>query len=43
MIVSATIILTLDLGHRVAKPVVHHEAQSESLPNEESDAIIEPV
>jgi MFS transporter, ACS family, tartrate transporter len=43
MIVSATIILTLDLGHRIAKPVVRHEARSESLPDEEPDAIIEPV
>jgi MFS transporter, ACS family, tartrate transporter len=43
MIVSATIILTLDLGHRIAGPPVRHKAQAESLPDEEPDAIIEPV
>jgi MFS transporter, ACS family, tartrate transporter len=43
MIVSATIILTLDLGHRVAEPKVCQEARSESPSDEESDAIIEPI
>ncbi len=43
MIVSGTIIFTLGLGHRVAKPRSRQDAQTESLPDEEPDAIIEPV
>jgi ACS family tartrate transporter-like MFS transporter len=39
MIISATIILTLGLGHRVTGP----EAQAHPLFDEEADSIIEPV
>ena len=39
MIISATIILTLGLGHRAASP----HAGAETLVSEEPDAIIEPV
>ena len=43
MVVSATIILTLGLGHRVTGPQSITEAQAQDLADEESDAIIEPV
>jgi MFS transporter, ACS family, tartrate transporter len=43
MIVSATIIFTLGLGHRAAQPRSGHEGQTESLTDQEPDAIIEPV
>ncbi len=43
MIVSATIIFTLGLGHRVAGPRPRHEVQPENQLDEEPDAIIEPV
>jgi MFS transporter, ACS family, tartrate transporter len=43
MIVSATIIFTLRLGHGPSKKESLQGAQTESLLNEEPDAIIEPV
>jgi hypothetical protein len=43
MIISATIILTLRLGHRPTKVQSGRAAQIEALPGEEPDAIIEPV
>ena len=43
MIVSATIILTLKLGHRTTNRPSHDEDRIEGLPDEEADAIIEPV
>ena len=43
MIVSATIIFTLNLGHRVVKPRSGHDPQTETLLDAEPDAIIEPV
>ena len=43
MIVSATIIFTLNLGQRAGGTQFRHEAQPESLLDEEPDAIIEPV
>lgn len=43
MIVSATIIFTLRLGHGPTKQESLQVAQTESLLNEEPDAIIEPV
>jgi MFS transporter, ACS family, tartrate transporter len=42
MIISATIIFTLSLGHRGARLPSYQEDQPESLPEEEADAIIEP-
>lgn len=41
MIISATIIFTLNLGQRASKSPTLHEVQE--LPTEEPDAIIEPV
>lgn len=43
MIISATIIFTLGLGKHAAGPGSHHDAQPESLLEEEPTAIIEPV
>jgi MFS transporter, ACS family, tartrate transporter len=43
MVVSATIIFTLNLGQRAGGTRSHHEVQPESLLDEEPDAIIEPV
>ena len=43
MVVSATIILTLGLGHRVAGPQAAPETQSHPLFDEETDSIVEPV
>jgi ACS family tartrate transporter-like MFS transporter len=43
MIVSATIIFTLNLGHRTVGSPSRHEGRTESLPDEEPDAIIEPI
>jgi ACS family tartrate transporter-like MFS transporter len=43
MIVSATIIFTLGLGHRTARLPSGNESLTDSLPDEEPDAIIEPV
>jgi ACS family tartrate transporter-like MFS transporter len=43
MIVSATIILTLGLGHRATQTQPIAEAQTQGLPDEEPDAIIEPI
>jgi hypothetical protein len=43
MVISATIILTLKLGHHTAEPMSHHEGQTEKLVAEEPDAMIEPV
>lgn len=43
MIVSATIIFTLRLGHGPTKQKSLQVAQTDSLLNEEPDAIIEPV
>jgi MFS transporter, ACS family, tartrate transporter len=43
MIVSATIILTLRLGHRPTKIQASQAAQMENLIDDEPDAIIEPV
>ncbi|MFI5453819.1 MAG: MFS transporter [Isosphaerales bacterium] len=43
MLISATIILTLDLGHRAAGPQPGAKAQAEALLDEEPDAVIEPV
>jgi ACS family tartrate transporter-like MFS transporter len=43
MIISATIILTLGLGHRVGARPAAAEPEPSSLPDEEPDAIIEPA
>ncbi len=43
MLVSATIIFTLGLGHRAANPLSSKDDQTDSLLDEEPDAIIEPV
>jgi len=43
MMISATIILTLGLGHRAAGPQPSAKAQTEALLDEEPDAIIEPA
>ena len=43
MVVSATIIFTLNVGHRTPKAPSHDEDRIEGLPDEEADAIIEPV
>jgi ACS family tartrate transporter-like MFS transporter len=43
MIISATIILTLGLGHRVAKPQAGAVGSAHPLYDEEADSIIEPV
>ena len=43
MVISATIIFTLGLGHHTAHPLSHQEVLSENQPDEEPDAIIEPV
>ncbi len=43
MIISATIILTLGLGHRVAKGQVDIPAQAHPLYDEEADSLVEPV
>ena len=43
MVISATIILTMGLGHRVAGPQAEDEIRTPSWPSEEPDAIIEPV
>jgi len=43
MVVSATIILTLGLGHRGIAPNVGTETQSETFSEQEPNAIIEPV
>lgn len=43
MVISATIILTLGLGHRIAKPQVAAGSQAHPLFDEETDSIIEPV
>ena len=43
MVISATIILTLGLGHRTAKPQVAPETHAHPLFDEETDSIIEPV
>jgi MFS transporter, ACS family, tartrate transporter len=43
MVVSATIIFTLGLGHGATKRRSSQDAHPESLPDEEPDAIIEPV
>jgi MFS transporter, ACS family, tartrate transporter len=43
MVISATIILTLGLGHRLAKPQVASETHAHPLFDEETDSIVEPV
>ena len=43
MIVSATIILTLGLGHRTAAPQPGRQVSTEALLDQDADAIIEPV
>jgi MFS transporter, ACS family, tartrate transporter len=43
MVISATIILTLRLGHHATEPALHYEGQNEKAIEEEPDAIIEPV
>jgi ACS family tartrate transporter-like MFS transporter len=43
MVISATIILTLGLGHRLAKPQVAPETHAHPLFDEETDSIVEPV
>lgn len=43
MVVSATIILMLGLGHRVAERSSHHDGLVETMPDQETDAIIEPL
>jgi MFS transporter, ACS family, tartrate transporter len=43
MIISATIILTLGLGHRGSVPSLSSQARTETLPEAEADAIIEPI
>jgi ACS family tartrate transporter-like MFS transporter len=43
MIISATIILTLGLGHRGTVPSLSSQARTETLPEAEADAIIEPI
>jgi hypothetical protein len=43
MTVSATIILTLGLGHRATRPQSIAEARTQALLDEEPDALIEPV
>jgi MFS transporter, ACS family, tartrate transporter len=43
MAISATIIITLGLGHRVARPQVAPETHAQPLFDEETDSIIEPV
>jgi MFS transporter, ACS family, tartrate transporter len=43
MVVSATIILTLGLGHRAAKPAPAAPEHTEPLVDEEADSLVEPV
>jgi ACS family tartrate transporter-like MFS transporter len=43
MVISATIIFTLNLGHRTARTRIGPETMAEGLATEEADAIIEPV
>ncbi len=43
MTVSATIILTLGLGHRIAVPQAAAEVPALPLTDEEADAIVEPI
>jgi ACS family tartrate transporter-like MFS transporter len=43
MSISATIILTLGLGHRGAIPSASAQARTEVTSDEEPDAIVEPV
>jgi ACS family tartrate transporter-like MFS transporter len=43
MVVSATIILTLGLGHRAAKPAPAAPEHAEPLVDEEADSLVEPV
>jgi ACS family tartrate transporter-like MFS transporter len=43
MVISATIILTLGLGHRLAKPQAAPETHAHPLFDEETDSIVEPV
>lgn len=43
MVISATIILTLGLGHRVPGGPSRQSTFSETLPDEEADAMIEPL
>jgi ACS family tartrate transporter-like MFS transporter len=43
MVISASIILTLGLGHRSEAPRYHPGPESQPLSDEEPDAIVEPV
>ncbi len=43
MVISATIILTLGLGHRASSPVLAQPADVDTLAAQEPDAIGEPV